>query len=128
MTMFTDEVVVRFFADTKGSEKAFGKLISVTRTLHKGVEKTTEVFKDNKGVLREVTTQTKKSSAAMASAGKKAKTFHREIRDLNKGLFRTGDSFGRIIAKVTQWTIATGAVFGTLAAIKKSLGIMKDFE
>ena len=61
MTMFTDEVVVRFFADTKGSEKAFGKLISVTRTLHKGVEKTTELV--TVGATKESPIAGKNSSA-----------------------------------------------------------------
>ena len=35
------------------------------------------------------------------------------------GLFGTGDKPGMILAKVASWTIATGAIFGTIGALKK---------
>ena len=46
------------------------------------------------------------------------------FRDMDAAAQRSGDTFGKIIGKVVVWSMATGAVFGTIRAIK---GAITDF-
>lgn len=44
------------------------------------------------------------------------------------GLFGTGDKPGMILAKVASWTVATGAIFGTIGALKKGIQTITEFD
>lgn len=49
-------------------------------------------------------------------------------RDLNKEVGKSGDSFQNAAGKVLLWTLATGAVIGTLGAIRNGITVFAQAE
>ncbi len=49
-------------------------------------------------------------------------------RDLNKEVGKSGDSFQNAAGKVLLWTLATGAVIGTLGAIRNGISVFAQAE
>ena len=50
------------------------------------------------------------------------------FRDLASMQERTGDTLGKIIGKVAIWSVATGAVFGTIRAIRNAITGFAEIE
>ena len=95
---------------TEYTERLVGKVVrlrAVTQQLGGRMTKTTERFNET-GKSIGVTTD--------------------KVKQLNRGLFKTGDSFGKIIMKVTQWTVATGILFGSVRALKGALDTVVDID
>ena len=95
---------------TEYTERLVGKVVrlrAVTQQLGGRMTKTTERFNET-GKSIGVTTD--------------------KVKQLNRGLFKTGDSFGKIIMKVTQWTVATGILFGSVRALKGGLDTIVDID
>lgn len=112
---------IKVVADTKGAIKGIDTLTQRITSIDKAGNMTVKTLGTMGDKTVEMTTH-------MNRATKSITTATREVEDFNKGLFRTGDSFGKIIAKVTQWTVATGLLFGSVRALRGGLDTIVDVD
>jgi len=118
----TQEVMgVKVVSDVNGALTGLTKVNSVLTRIDatgKKVVTTTGMMKNR---FVEFTATINKAGTSVGLAGK-------ELQQFNQGLFKTGDSFGKIILKVAQWTVATGLLFGSIRALKGGLDTITDID
>jgi len=107
--------------DARGAIKQFGKVTMATEKVVRGVTRLTTATHQLGGTTTVVTRK-------FDQYGKSVAASTNQVKQLNRGLFKTGDSFGKIIMKVTQWTVATGILFGSIRALKGGLDTIVDID
>jgi TP901 family phage tail tape measure protein len=117
-----EQLKLDFTADTSQAVKGITRLINGVETLDAQGQRLGGTFQamTRKGI--------KEFTWEMNSAGQAVVKNTKHIRDFNSTLLGTGDSLGNILAKVAQWTIATGVIFGTMRAFRSMVGTITDVD
>lgn len=108
-------------AETKKAEGSIGRLVSQTTKLTKAGGKLARVYETADKSLMKVT-------HTLDKTGKRLATTATHTKELQSGFLGLGESLGHTIKKVAMWTISTGAIFGTVSALKKGIGTITEFD
>ena len=113
---------------TEGAAKKIGKLTGTITKQSKAVSSLTRTYEKGNRIIavtdKTVTKYDRKLKQNIATT-ERLVTVNKK---LNAGIMGNTDSISRIIGKVALWTAATGAVFGTIRALKGGLDTIIEFD
>jgi len=126
-------ILTKFHIDSTQAQQSSTRLLGTVTRLDKGLQTVIATYRTADGVMVTHNKTMYATKDAAAKAGKSVGALKNETAAINKvtskgGLFGTGDSAKTILSKVASWTVATGAIFGTIGAIKKAIGTMAEFD
>ena len=114
-------------ADTEKRIARQAKLNNMERTFRteasrKGAVVTpAQIYNQKTGATENVLQLTNKLTGAQFQLNQATGKVTGGFRDLSAAQEKSGDSFGKILGKVAVWSVATGAIFGSLRAIKGAI-------
>lgn len=130
-------VLTKFNIDSTQAQASATQLLGTVTKLDKTMKTVVSTYKTANGTLIAHSKTMYASADAAAKAGKNIGDVAKETAKVTKvtdearrkgGLFGTGDSAKTILSKVASWTLATGAIFGTIGALRKGIATMTEFD